>query len=552
MGLSQGHDAVVIGSGAGGAAAAWRLCQHGLRVLLLEAGPTFEPARDYPLDRPGWERQGFPIKPGSQASISYGDLGTLHPDSEDLASWSRSGFPWRLPPGLPRPASTSGYSHVQGVGGSTLHFVGEAHRLHPDAFRQYSLTGSGTDWPLGYADLEKLYAEVEEVVGVAGSDVDDERWRSGPYPMPPHMLGPGALALQKAGARVGQRWQVNPRAALSVPWNGRPPCNYCGHCARGCPLGDKGSTDVTFLPQAVETGRLTLLPNAIVTRLHVGANGKIAKMDVIISGRRESVETPILVLAAGAVQTPRLLLLSSNAEMPDGVANGSDQVGRNFMETLSWRSVGIVPGLVGSHLGLPADAICWKPNQTEQRAADFRLNHTTLETGLNGPIGYATRLVPGFGAGFKAALRESFGRALAVGAIGQVVPDRRSGVDLDPQQRDAHGLPVARISSVLTEQSVARLRQMATAARAVLAEAGAVLVEEASSRDAFTATHVFGTARMGMDSTTSVVDPLGRAHDHPNLWITDASTFPSSGGGESPSLTIMALALRAADAIARP
>jgi choline dehydrogenase-like flavoprotein len=123
-------------------------------------------------------------------------------------------------------------------------------------------------------------------------------------------------------------------------------------------------------------------------------------------------------------------------------------------------------------------------------------------------------------------------------------------VGLDPEQHDAHGLPVARISSVLTEQSVTRLRQMAKAARAVLAEAGAMLVEEASSRDSFTATHVFGTARMGTDRTTSVADPMGRTHDHPNLWITDASTFPSSGGGEAPSLTIMALALRAADAIA--
>ena len=550
MGLSGGHDAVVIGSGAGGAAAAWRLCHHGLRVLLLEAGPAFDPARAYALDSPGWERRGFPVLPGSQAVITYGNLGVQDAGTEDLASWSRGGFPWRLPAGSPRPASASGYSHVLGVGGSTLHFVGEAHRLHPDAFRQYSLTGNGLDWPLGYADLEPLYAEVEAVLGVAGAAADDGRWRSGPYPLPPHPLGPGALALQTAGARLGQRWQVNPRAALSAPWQDRPSCNYCGQCSRGCPLGDKGSADVTFLPQATATGRLTLLADAIVTRLHPGANGRIARLDVIVAGRSESVETPILILAAGAVQTPRLLLLSANSEVPGGVANASGQVGRNFMETLSWRSVGLVPGLRGSHHGLPADAICWAPGQASGRARDFRLNHTTLETGLNGPIGYATRLLPGFGAAFKSALRESFGSALAVGAIGQVIPDTRSGVDLDPQQRDAQGLPVARISSVLTMQSLTLLRDMAKAARAVLAEAGATLVEEAGSRDAFTATHVFGTARMGTDRAASVVDPLGRAHDHPNLWITDASIFPTSGGGESPSMTIMALALRAADAIA--
>ncbi len=550
MGLSGGHDAVVIGSGAGGAAAAWRLCQHGLRVLLLEAGPTFDPARDYSLDSPGWERQGFPVRPGSQAIISYGDLGMLDAGTEDLASWSRAGFPWRLPAGSPRPASANGYSHVLGVGGSTLHFVGEAHRLHPDAFRQRSLTGENIDWPLGYADLEPLYGEVEGVLGVAGATTDDGRWRSTAYPLPPHPLGPGALALQAAGARLHQHWQVNPHAVLSAPWQDRPACNYCGQCSRGCPLGDKGSADVTFLRQAGDTGRLTLVSDAIVTRLHAGPDGRIARLEAIVAGRSESVETPILVLAAGAVQTPRLLLLSANSEMPGGLANASGQVGRNFMETLSWRSVGMVPGLKGSHLGLPADAICWSPAQAGGRASAFRLNHTTLETGLNGPIGYATRLVSGFGETFKSALRESFGSALAVGAIGQVIPDARSGVDLDPAQRDAQGLPVARISSVLTDQSLSLLREMAKAARAVLAEAGATLAEEASSRDAFTATHVFGTARMGADSATSVVDPVGRSHDHSNLWITDASIFPTSGGGESPSLTIMALALRAADAVA--
>lgn len=550
MGLSGGHDAVVIGSGAGGAAAAWRLCQHGLRVLLLEAGPAFDPARDYALDSPGWERRGFPVRPGSQAIITYGNLGMLDAATEDLAAWSRGGFPWRLAAGSPRPPSANGYSHVLGVGGSTLHFVGEAHRLHPDAFRRHSLTGKNIDWPLGYADLEPLYAEVETVLGVAGAAADDGRWRSTAYPLPPHPLGPGALALAAAGARLGQHWQVNPRAALSAPWQDRPACNYCGQCSRGCPLGDKGSADVTFLRQAAATGCLTLLPDAIVTRLHPAPDGRIARLDVIVAGRSESVETPILVLAAGAVQTPRLLLLSASPELPGGVGNASGQVGRNFMETLSWRSVGMVPGLRGSHLGLPADAIYWAPGPAEECAGDFRLNHTTLETGFNGPIGYATRLVPGFGAAFKSALRESFGSALAVGAIGQVVPDARSGVDLDPQQRDALGLPVARISSVLSEQSLSLLRQMAKAARAVLAEAGATLAEEASSRDAFTATHVFGTARMGIDRATSVVNPLGRAHDHPNLWITDASVFPTSGGGESPSLTIMALALRAADAIA--
>lgn len=552
MGLTVGHDVVVVGSGAGGAAAAWRLCSSGLRVLLIEAGPAFDPATDYPLDQPGWERRGFPDKPGSRALISYGDLGTLDPDFADLASWSRAGFPWRLPEGAPRPPSVHGYAHVMGLGGSTLHFVGEAHRLHPDAFDLHRLTGSGADWPVSYAELDPYYQIAEEITGVAGEGGEDGRWRSRPLPLPAHPFSPGALALRSAGARLGQVWQVNPRAALSQPYQDRPACNYCGQCSRGCPLGDKGSVDVTFLRQAMASGKLTVMTDTTVTRLHTGPNGTITHIEAATRGEALRIETPELVLAAGAVQTARLLLLSSSADLPQGVANGSGQVGRNFMETLSWRSTGLVEGLRGSHLGLPADAIFWGPSapgQHEGAVGGFRLNHATAESGLTGPIGYVTRLIAGHGARLRSDLRATFGSALTVGAVGQVVADDRSRVTLDPQVKDALGLPVARIDSVLTRESLTLLRHMAESARAVLRSADAVLVEEDGSRDAFTATHIFGTARMGNDPARSVVNPMGRSHDHGNLWIVDASVFPTSGGGESPSLTIMALAIRAADAL---
>lgn len=555
MVLTSGHDAVVIGSGAGGAAAAWRLCERGLRVLLLEAGPAFDPARDYPLDRPGWERRGFPEPAHSRAAISYGDLGRLEPEDEDIAGWSRAGFPWRLPVGSARPPSATGYSHVQGVGGSTLHFVGEAHRFHPRAFRLFTLTGQGADWPLDYAALEPFYTIAEEVIGVAGDAGADAggRWRSRAFPQPPHPASPGAVLLAGAGRDVGQHWQVNPRAVLSRAEGDRPACNYCGQCARGCPLGDKGSADVTFLRRARATGRLTLVPLASVVRLVAGPAGRIVRAEVIVGGRREQVEAPVFVLSAGAVQTPRLLLLSADADHPAGLANSSGAVGRNFMETLSWLGEGLVDsGLRNSHMGLPADAVCWDraaPGRVEGLAGGFRLGHATLEAGLNGPIAYAARLVPGFGAGFKAALRARFGTALAVSAVGQVIADERSRVTLDSEVRDSHGLPAARIDSVLTGESRALLRRMAEAGRAALRAAGAVIGAESSSRDAFTATHVFGTARMGTDAATSVVDAHGRAHDHANLWIADASVFPTSGAGEAPALTVMALAIRTADAI---
>lgn len=551
MAIGRRFDAVVIGAGAGGAAAALRLCEKGLQVLLLEAGPRFEPAREYALDQPDWERHQFPATPGSRGRISIAPLDELDPADAELRSWNRSMGP--LVRGSTRQPMGPGYWHVQGVGGSTLHFVGESHRMHPQAMKLRSRHGIGCDWPIDYADLEPYYAICERLVGVAGPPDQGARWRSTAFPLPPHPLSPPAQRLVAAGSRLAMHWQPNSRAALSAPYDGRPACNYCGNCNRGCPLGDKGSADVTFIRKALASGRLTLKPECPVVRLRPGAGGRIEAIDYVEGKVLRRIETPILVLAAGAVQTPRLLLAQRSRRHPGGLANGSGQVGQNFMETLGWNSTGLVPGLTHSHVGLQADAICWDfnaPDVIPGVKGGCRFNSSVQEIGFTGPIAYATRAVGGFGAQFKTSVRASFGSALSVGAIGEFLPNEASFVDLDPQRKDQHGIPLPRLHSHLGRPEIARLKFMAGQCRRLLKAAGAVeLVEEFGAWDHLSASHVFGTCRMGNDSRTSVVDATCRSHDHPNLYIADASVFPSSGGGESPSLTIHALATRAADAI---
>lgn len=550
MVLKARFDVVVVGAGAGGAAAAWRLTQQGLRVLLLEAGPRFS-AADYKLHQPDWERHLFPAPPGSRGSFTFGELGSLDTDHADLRSWSRVSGP--VVRGDQRQALGEGYWHVQGLGGSTLAFVGESHRLHPAAFKLRSQFGAGCDWPLDYADLEPYYALCETLVGVAGPAVQGERWRMAPYPLPPHPLSPPALCLQAAGRQLGMDWQENSRAALSRPYDGRPPCNYCGNCSRGCPLGDKGSADVTFLRKAEASGRLTIKTGAPLVRIHVSAGGAITAIDYLDGKALHRLEVPLLVLAAGAVQTPRLLLANAGRHFPKGLANSSRQVGRNFMETLFWHSAGVLPGLANSHAGLPSDAICWDhnaPDAVPGLVGGCRFNSNVQEIGFTGPIAYATRVVPGFGKSLKQGVRQRFGSVLSVGAMGEFLPNDGSYVDLDPRQTDRFGMALPRIHSRLGLAELARLRFMSETSRHLLKAAGIEqLVEEYGAWDSFSATHVFGTCRMGADARTSVVDGLGRSHDHPNLYIVDASVFPSSGGGESPSLTIQALAVRAADAM---
>lgn len=543
---------MIVGSGAGGAASAWALTRAGLTVLLLEAGPRFVPSRDYPLDTPDWERHRFPAPEGSRARILYGDLGRLDPRDDTLQSWNAA--EGRPPLPARRTPSRTGYAHVLGVGGSTLHYVGEAHRLHPESFTLARDHGAGADWPFDYADLEPFYTEAEALIGVAGPQGTGARWRTSPYPQPAHPLSPAARRLAEAGARIGLPFEANARAALSRPHDGRPPCNYCGQCSRGCPLGDKGSVDVTFLRHAEATGRLTLIAGARVTRIELARSGDVAAVHYHHAGATHRQESPVLILAAGAVQTPRLLLASRSADLPEGVANGSGQVGRNFMETLSWTSTALLPGLANSHMGLPADAVSWAenaPGAVPGLMGGCRYTSAVQEFGLTGPAAYATRLLAGFGSDFKSRLRAVFGSAISVGATGAVIPDARSRIALSPDQRDGDGVPLPVIHSVLTDNSLALLRHMARSARRLLREAGTEApVEEYGSWDQFTATHVFGTARMGADSANSVTDPWGRSHDHASLWIADAGLFPSTGGGEAPSLTIHALALRQAKRIA--
>ena len=551
MSAGERHDVVVVGSGAGGGACAYGLARRGVRVLLLETGPAYDPLADYRLDRADWEVDRFPHKVDWRGRQTVAPLQELDPRWQQLSSWNAVGGPMNR---SGRRANW-GYHHVVGLGGSTLHFTGEAHRMHPRAMKMRALFGVGADWPLDYSDLEPYYAEAERVLGVAGPREDKGRPRNKPPPLPAHPLSFASAKLGAGCRKLGLSWTPNSLAALSAPYDGRPGCNYCGNCQRGCPRLDKGSVDVTFLAKARASGKLTVRTECTVTRIEAGAGDRAAAVHCTdAQGQTHRHATPALVIACGAVETPRLLLASAGKHAPAGLANESGQVGRNFMETHAWVSSGLHPEALGSHRGIPADAICWDynaPDAIPNVIGGCRFTAGMAEADLVGPINYADRLVPGWGRAHKRAMRDSFGHVLSIAAVGESLPHAQSFVDLDPARKDRHGVPLARIHSFVAEQEARRLEFMATTARGILEASGVTrLVEEFGTYDAFNATHVFGTCRMGVDPRHSVVDGSGRSHRWKNLFVVDASVFPSSGGGEGPSLTIEALALRAAEKLA--
>jgi choline dehydrogenase-like flavoprotein len=537
-------DVVVVGAGAGGAAAAYGLCRRGRSVLLLDAGPRFDPSTDYPLTDADWDAREFPQKPGSTGEVTFAPGQKL--GSEPLLVSGSRGL---------GPVVTGGtrlmdrYQHVRGIGGSTLHFTGESHRLHPAAMKMRTRFGVAADWPFDYGALEPYYVEAEELIGVAGPAAQGARWRSRGFPLPPHPLSYASQTLGKGAKALGLDWQANSRAALSLPWNRRAPCNYCGACNKGCPRGDKGSADVTFMAAAVATGRCTVRPESPVIRIESGPDDHVAAVLVgRPDGSLERIAGREVVLACGAVETPRLLLAS------DGLGNDSGEVGQNFMDTLFVVVGALHPEPQHGRRGLPSDAIAWDfnaPDAIPGVVGGCRFYNASGENELGGLAAFALRAVPGWGRDHAQSVRRLWGHALHVGAIGERPPNRDSRVDLDPEARDRFGMPLARIASVLAEPDIARLRFMARKSHELLAASGAERIYETySSWDWFVATHVFGTCRMGDDPESSVVDAFGRSHRWRNLWITDASVFPSSGGGEAPSLTIHALALWTAERIA--
>lgn len=538
-------DVIIIGSGAGGGAAAWRFASRGISVRVLEAGQRYDPARDYKQDKPDWETP-FPAKSDATSPYIVAPLQTLDARHDDLRSWSAVNGPYVT--GNIR--ANFGYHHVRGVGGSSLQFTGEAHRLNPKSMKMHSDYGVAADWPVDYQVLQPYYDIAETVVGVAGDADHDRRCpREDAFPLPAHPHSYASAQLATGARSLGLHPVPNALAVLSRPYDQRGPCNYCGGCQRGCMRGDKGSVDLTYLKKAEATGNCEIMTGVEVLSIETDAT-QVTGVLVAQGSRQIVMRAPVVVLAAGAVQTPRLLLNSGGRHAADGLCNESGQVGRNFMETLLNTSTAMHPDMLGSHRGLPVDWVLWDfnaPDAIPDVIGGCRFGPAMAESDLVGPVGYATRLIDGWGRSHKQKMRDGFGRVLSIAGIGESLPNDQTYVGLGAQT-DRHGMPAAEIHSALDDMAFARLRFMRQTCRAVLEAAGCgAPIEEFNSADAFSATHVFGTCRMGHDPAQSVVDAACRSHRWRNLMIVDASVFPSSGGGESPGLTIQAVALRAVD-----
>ncbi|MHB1582186.1 MAG: GMC family oxidoreductase [Acidimicrobiales bacterium] len=553
--MSRDFDVIVVGSGPGGSTAADVLTAAGKSVVVFERGRN----RLIDVDNPSELLYEF-----SNDEIKFWSRHFLGPD------------PWLEPRTFRLREDDGPRTHVgevnnlpATVGGGGVHADGKLPRFREDDFRVLGELGpvdgaSLADWPLGYDELEPYYAEAERLVGVAGEAGANPfaAWRSGPYPMPPGAPMYCAVLTTAAAERLGYHPYPAPTGCNSVPYDGRPACNNCGFCGYfGCPIHAKGDP-VASLRRALLTGRATLRPDAFVSRILVH-NGRATGVEWIdLDGERHTETADSVVLAAGAMETPRLLLLS-----------GYDHpmIGRNLMFHFQTLTFGQLPVRVHAHKGRSVthahdDHILVTP---EARAAAVEAGLPFIKGGLveHGGAAHPTleaKFYP-WGPTHKEKMRASPMRDHLVGFTmqGEDLPQLTNRVDLDPDVRDVHGLPVARVTYHPHRHELVASAFYAPKLEAILREAGAVWARSTTSPDVTgpatdgrgrmgrvpASRHVVGTCRMGTDPATSVCDEWGRLHATPNVVVCDSSPFPT-GAGYGPTLTLVALAIRNARALA--
>jgi choline dehydrogenase-like flavoprotein len=521
-------DVLIIGAGASGAALAWSLADTRMNIVCLEQGGWVDPAT-LPGMGTDWElRQvgDFNFSPNVRARPE--DYPVNDGDSPIAASMFNA------------------------VGGSTILYAAHFPRFRPSDFRVRTLDGVADDWPVDYARLEPWYAINARMMGVSGL-AGDPAYPPKEVPLPPVPLGKLGRTLAGGFNRLGWHWWPSDSAIVTREWEGRAPCINAGTCLVGCPQGAKASTDVTYWPAALRRG-VTLRTGCRVREITVGDDGMVngaIYYDAEGVERRQKAE--VVVVACNGIGTPRLLLNSRSRHFPDGLANRSGLVGRNLM----FHPYGMVTGIFDEPLeGYKGPTGCCIMSQ----------EFYDTDPGRDFVRGYSFEMLRGFGSVYTAlwgmsagrlpwgadhhrAYAELFDRTAGMVVICEDLPEPENRVTLDPELTDSNGIPAPKITYRLSDNSTKMLAHGVERGKEVLAAAGAkTTVVEAPLRVA--GWHLMGTARMGTDPRTSVVNPWGRCHDPKNLFIIDGSIFVTAAA-VNPTNTIQALALHIADTMKR-
>jgi choline dehydrogenase-like flavoprotein len=549
----KSYDVCIIGSGAGGGTAAKVLTEGGLNVVMLEAGPALNPEKDY-------KEHVWPYQLAHRGA-GVGAKFQNELNDEFLAPngfWDIEGEPYTTAEG-----SKFRWFRSRIVGGRTNHWGRIALRFAPIDFKSRSNDGMGDDWPLTYEEIAPYYDKVESFIGVFGSHENISSAPNGVFlpPPPPRCT---ETIIKKACDKVGVLCVPSRLAILTKPLNGRAACHYCGQCSRGCISASNFSSSQVMIPPAHATGRLTLITGAMAREVIVGKDGKATGVSYVDKATKteKRVYAKAFVLAASACESARLLLNSKSALFPDGLANSSGVVGRYLTDTVGSGGGGYFPqlermpphnhdGTGGMHMYVP----WWKFD----RKNDFlRGYHIEFGGGRGlpgvGDFGEECEDFEGYGSELKKKCRGSYGNYIGFAGRGEMIPNPDSYCELDPNTVDQWGIPVLRFHWKWSENEILMAKDMQETFRSITEAAGGTYLTKTSPdgakpygiEDGGVIIHEIGTARMGNNPRTSVLNSNCQAHDVKNLFVTDGAPFVTNAD-KNPTLTIMALSWRASE-----
>lgn len=531
-------DFVVVGSGAAGGVMAKELSVAGFSVVVLEQGPHLK-AADFKHDE--W---GYDVNHDLMWGARHGHPQTFRKSADEEAQERET---------------VLGYAH--NVGGSSVHFSGNFWRFRPIDFMEASVRGpiAGTnfaDWPITYDDLEPYYTKVDWEVGVSGLAGPWDPPRSRDYPCPPMPVKGSDVLLERAAKEMGYTPYPAPVAILSQPHNGRPGCIHCGFCnGYGCEVNAKSSSMASMIPLALESGNCELRTGCTVSRVNTDENGRANEVVYWEEhGTEQAQRAKSVVLCANGAETPRLLLNSASGQHPDGLANSSGFVGTNLMFNGYSTAVGMFDQPVNAYKSVPATRVMHDFYELDPSlgfyggggidARHFSAGRPMSMAMAGGVLGGAS-----WGSEYKRNLERNFTHTAAFDGHTTSLPLATNTVTLDPNVQDKWGRPALRTTYMDHPDDIATMKFFYEKTLELLDVAGATQTAGFYAENGQQGNvHLLGTCRMGNDPNSSVVDRFNRAHDVENLFMVDGSSLVTSGRGQ-PTMTIMALAFRAADNI---
>jgi choline dehydrogenase-like flavoprotein len=549
-------DVLVIGSGASGGWVAKEVAERGLTVLMLEAGPPRVPTRDftehvwpYQLKFRGFgdQRQLLQTQPVQRLCYACDEYSHQF-FVNDLE------HPYTFPADKP-------FMWIRGrqVGGKTFCWARESYRFSDNEFKAATRDGYGEDWPISYKELEPYYDRVESYIGVSGSREGLSQMPDGQFLPPMELSCGGVLAKKVIEDKFGWRVMPDRVANLTVEHRGRPACHYCDQCQRGCYTASYFNSPSVTLPAAARTGKLTLVSDAVVGHVVMDRAGRaegVHYIDRLTHEHREAYARAIVV-AAGALESTRILLNSKTPSHPQGVGNSTGVLGKYLMDHFTIEGGGgYMPSLRSSKrepVGRPCGFLIPKyvnAGGQEDRNSNFLRGYRFDGDGSQEVYGHAF-LLPEFGNAWRERVKKDIPYYFAIEAQGECLPRADNFVMLDPKKKDAWGIPALHINASYGENDRAMALAMRSHVAAILDEMKlADIAAPKSELNIFGKNiHECGTARMGDQPSTSVVDRNCKVHDAKNVFVTDGSVFVTQGCYE-PTLTIMAISARAGEHIA--